>query len=127
MSAPETEIAETFELQTKDAFIAQLPKVVSENEIPQILEIQTQDTLFAQAARPESRFDAVVALYHDQGLIPVKLASFGQATNVTLGLPIVRTSPDHGTAFDIVGQGKASPESFLVALDVARELARQRD
>jgi len=85
------------------------------------------DTLFAQAARPESRFDAVVALYHDQGLIPVKLASFGQATNVTLGLPIVRTSPDHGTAFDIVGKGQAKPESFLVALEVARELARQRD
>lgn len=85
------------------------------------------DTLFAQAARPESRFDAVVALYHDQGLIPVKLASFGRATNVTLGLPIVRTSPDHGTAFDIVGQGKASPESFQVALEVARELAAQRD
>ncbi|MGE0708787.1 MAG: 4-hydroxythreonine-4-phosphate dehydrogenase PdxA [Planctomycetota bacterium] len=82
------------------------------------------DTLFAKAARPGSGYDAVIALYHDQGLIPVKLASFGQATNVTLGLPIVRTSPDHGTAFDIVGRGVAEASSFREALRVARELAQ---
>lgn len=82
------------------------------------------DTLFAQVRRPERGLDAVVALYHDQGLIPVKLAAFGGATNVTLGLPIVRTSPDHGTAYDIAGRGEAEAESFLEAMRVARELTR---
>ncbi|MCA8921678.1 MAG: 4-hydroxythreonine-4-phosphate dehydrogenase PdxA [Planctomycetes bacterium] len=81
------------------------------------------DTLFPQAARPDSPYAAVIAMYHDQGLIPVKLASFGTATNVTLGLPIVRTSPDHGTAFDIAGQGLADPSSMEAALRVAAELA----
>jgi 4-hydroxythreonine-4-phosphate dehydrogenase len=80
------------------------------------------DTLFARVARPESEVDAVVAMYHDQGLIPVKLAAFGKATNVTLGLPIVRTSPDHGTAYDIAGRGIADPGSLLEALDVAADL-----
>ena len=84
------------------------------------------DTLFARAARPGSEIDAVVALYHDQGLIPVKLAAFGSATNVTLGLPIVRTSPDHGTAYDIAGRGVAEAESFREALRVAAALARAR-
>lgn len=84
------------------------------------------DTLFAQAAQPNSGIDAVVALYHDQGLIPVKLVAFGRATNVTLGLPIVRVSPDHGTAFDIAGQGVAKPDSFVEALRVAAELSVAR-
>ena len=61
------------------------------------------DTIFLRAMRGE--FDAVVACYHDQGLIPVKMAAFGRAVNVTLGLPIIRTSVDHGTAFDIAGRG----------------------
>ena len=65
------------------------------------------DTIFLRAMRGE--FDAVVACYHDQGLIPVKLVAFGRAVNVTLGLPIVRTSVDHGTAFDIAGKGVADP------------------
>lgn len=82
------------------------------------------DTLFAQIRRPGREVDAVIALYHDQGLIPVKLMAFGGATNVTLGLPIVRTSPDHGTAYDIAGQGVAEAESFLEAMRVARELTR---
>ncbi|RMG11645.1 MAG: 4-hydroxythreonine-4-phosphate dehydrogenase PdxA [Planctomycetota bacterium] len=82
------------------------------------------DTLFARAARPDAPYDAVVALYHDQGLIPVKLAAFGKATNVTLGLPIVRTSPDHGTAFDIAGQGRADPSSLREALRVAAALSK---
>ena len=65
------------------------------------------DTLFVRAMRGE--FDAVVACYHDQGLVPVKLVAFGQAVNVTLGLPIIRTSVDHGTAFDIAGKGWPTP------------------
>jgi 4-hydroxythreonine-4-phosphate dehydrogenase len=75
------------------------------------------DSLFVRHQRGE--FDAVVAAYHDQGLIPVKLAAFGQAVNVTLGLPFVRTSVDHGTGFDIVEQGSADPGSLLQALQVA--------
>jgi 4-hydroxythreonine-4-phosphate dehydrogenase len=75
------------------------------------------DAVFRQAAL--GQFDAVVALYHDQGLIPVKLLHFDDAVNVTLGLPFARTSPDHGTAYDIAGTGRASPLSFLAALDLA--------
>ena len=69
-------------------------------------------------------FDVVVACYHDQGLIPVKLLAFGKAVNVTLGLPIVRTSVDHGTAFDIAGKGIADPESMVSAVLLAARLAR---
>jgi 4-hydroxythreonine-4-phosphate dehydrogenase len=80
------------------------------------------DTIFVRARRGE--FDVVVACYHDQGLIPVKLLAFGQAVNVTLGLPIVRTSVDHGTAFDIAGKGVADPESMIAAVLLAAKLAR---
>jgi 4-hydroxythreonine-4-phosphate dehydrogenase len=80
------------------------------------------DTVFVRAAAGE--FDAVVAQYHDQGLIPVKLASFGHAVNVTLGLPFIRTSVDHGTGFDIVERGIADPGSLIAALDLAEALAR---
>ena len=80
------------------------------------------DTVFRQAV--EGRFDAVVACYHDQGLIPVKLAAFGEAVNVTLGLPIIRTSVDHGTAFDIAGRGVADPTSLVQAVVLAARLAR---
>jgi len=80
------------------------------------------DTVFLRATRGE--FDVVVACYHDQGLIPVKLVAFGRAVNVTLGLPIVRTSVDHGTAFDIAGQGRADPGSMIVAVKLAARLAR---
>jgi 4-hydroxythreonine-4-phosphate dehydrogenase len=79
------------------------------------------DTLFVRARRGE--FDVVIACYHDQGLIPVKLLAFGQAVNVTLGLPIVRTSVDHGTAFDIAGRGVADPESMIAAVLLAARLA----
>ena len=75
------------------------------------------DSVFRQAAHGE--FDAVVALYHDQGLIPLKLLHFDDGVNITLGLPFVRTSPDHGTAYDIAGTGKARAQSFLAALDLA--------
>jgi 4-hydroxythreonine-4-phosphate dehydrogenase len=79
------------------------------------------DTLFVRATRGE--FDVVVACYHDQGLVPVKLLAFGQAVNVTLGLPIVRTSVDHGTAFDIAGRGVADPESMIAAVLLAARLS----
>jgi len=79
------------------------------------------DTIFVRAVRGE--FDVVVACYHDQGLIPVKLVAFGQAVNVTLGLPIVRTSVDHGTAFDIAGKGVADPGSMIAAVLLAARLA----
>jgi len=68
-------------------------------------------------------FDTVIACYHDQGLIPMKLVAFGAAVNVTLGLPIIRTSVDHGTAFDIAGKGVADPESMVTAVLLAARLA----
>jgi 4-hydroxythreonine-4-phosphate dehydrogenase len=82
------------------------------------------DTIFLTAS--QGKFDAVVAMYHDQGLIPVKLLAFDRAVNVTLGLPIIRTSPDHGTAFDIVGRNRANPGSMRAAIELAITLAIQR-
>ena len=82
------------------------------------------DTVFLRASRGE--FDAVIACYHDQGLIPVKLLSFGHAVNVTIGLPIVRTSVDHGTAYDIAGRGIADPGSLIEAVVLAARLASTR-
>jgi 4-hydroxythreonine-4-phosphate dehydrogenase len=80
------------------------------------------DTLFVRAARGE--FGAVIAMYHDQGLVPVKLAAFGRAVNVTLGLPIIRTSVDHGTAFDIAGRNIADPSSLIEAVTLAVRLTQ---
>jgi 4-hydroxythreonine-4-phosphate dehydrogenase len=80
------------------------------------------DTVFMRARRGE--FDVVVAMYHDQGLIPVKYLGVEQGVNVTLGLPLVRTSPDHGTAFDIAGKGRADAASLLAAVRMARQLLR---
>jgi 4-hydroxythreonine-4-phosphate dehydrogenase len=82
------------------------------------------DTMFTALARP--RYDAAICLYHDQALIPIKTLDMENGVNVTLGLPILRTSPDHGTAFDIAGRGIASPASLLAALRLAGELARRR-
>jgi 4-hydroxythreonine-4-phosphate dehydrogenase len=82
------------------------------------------DTVFVRATRGE--FDIVVACYHDQGLIPVKLLAFGTSVNVTLGLPIVRTSVDHGTAFDIAGRDAADPSSLIEAVRLAARLAEPR-
>jgi 4-hydroxythreonine-4-phosphate dehydrogenase len=82
------------------------------------------DTIFVRATRGE--FDVVVACYHDQGLIPVKLLAFGHAVNVTLGLPIIRTSVDHGTAFDIAGKGVADAGSMIDAVRLAARLAVQK-
>jgi len=82
------------------------------------------DTVFLRAARGE--FDLVISCYHDQGLIPVKCLSFGEAVNVTLGLPFIRTSVDHGTAFDIAGQGKADHSSMIAAIKLAVELFQRK-
>ena len=79
------------------------------------------DTVFVRASRGE--FDCVLACYHDQGLIPVKLLAFGHAVNVTIGLPIIRTSVDHGTAFDIAGKGVADPGSMIEAVKLAARMA----
>lgn len=76
--------------------------------------------------RKYTQFDGVLAMYHDQGLVPFKTLSFGGGVNVTTGLPMVRTSPDHGTAFDIAGQNKANPSSFLEALSLAVTLSKNR-
>lgn len=79
------------------------------------------DTLFHRRAR--ASYDAALCMYHDQALIPAKTLAFDEAVNVTLGLPFIRTSPDHGTAFDIAGQGVARPDSLIAALKLAAELA----
>ena len=78
------------------------------------------DTVFHRAI--EGEFDAVLCMYHDQGLIPLKLHAFHQGVNVTLGLPFPRTSPDHGTAFEIAGKGMARPDSMIAAINLAVEL-----
>jgi len=82
------------------------------------------DTVFVRASRGE--FDCVLACYHDQGLIPVKLLAFGHAVNVTIGLPIIRTSVDHGTAFDIAGKDVADPGSMIEAVLLAARMAARR-
>jgi 4-hydroxythreonine-4-phosphate dehydrogenase len=82
------------------------------------------DTVFHRAA--EGEFDAVLCMYHDQGLIPLKLHAFHSGVNVTLGLPFPRTSPDHGTAFEIAGKGIARPDSMMAAINLAVELARKK-
>jgi 4-hydroxythreonine-4-phosphate dehydrogenase len=101
---------------------------------PAIVELQAEgiavngpvsaDSLFHAAAR--ARYDAAIAMYHDQALIPIKTLAFETGVNATLGLPFVRTSPDHGTAFDIAGSGKASPSSLVAALHLAQAMARRR-
>jgi 4-hydroxythreonine-4-phosphate dehydrogenase len=84
------------------------------------------DTVFMRARNATEKageFDVVVAMYHDQGLIPVKYLGVEQGVNVTLGLPLVRTSPDHGTAFDIAGTGRADASSLLAAIRMAQALS----
>ena len=82
------------------------------------------DTLFHQAL--DGRYDAIVAMYHDQGLIPVKMLAFDKAVNVTIGLPIIRTSVDHGTAFDIAGRNRANPNSMKAALNLACDMVEAK-
>ena len=81
------------------------------------------DTMFHEAAR--KTYDVALCMYHDQALIPIKTLAFDHAVNVTLGLPFVRTSPDHGTAFDIAGTGRADPSSLIAALKLAARLSAQ--
>ena len=81
------------------------------------------DTMFHEAAR--ATYDAALCMYHDQALIPIKTLAFDHAVNVTLGLPFIRTSPDHGTAFDIAGTGRADPSSLIAALKLAARLANE--
>ena len=83
------------------------------------------DTLFVKAARGD--YDGVVAMYHDQGLIPLKLLAFGTCVNTTIGLPIIRTSVDHGTAYDIAGKGVADPGSLIAAIKLAAQLVARRN
>ena len=82
------------------------------------------DTMFHAPAR--ARYDAAICAFHDQALIPIKTLDFAGGVNVTLGLPFVRTSPDHGTAFDIAGKGVAMPDSLVAALRMAHEMASAR-
>ena len=96
-------------------------------DVAQTEGIQAEGPFSADALFIRSRFkdyDAVIAMYHDQGMIPVKMDSMGTAVNITLGLPILRTSVDHGTAYDIAGTGTASPESLIIALKKAAELSQ---
>jgi len=81
------------------------------------------DTVFYRAR--QGHYDIVIAMYHDQGLAPLKMLAFETGVNVTLGLPIIRTSPDHGTAFDIAGRGVADDSSMAAAIRTAVELARR--
>jgi 4-hydroxythreonine-4-phosphate dehydrogenase len=81
------------------------------------------DTLFATAAA--GNYDAVVCMYHDQALIPLKLLEFGRSVNVSMGLPFIRTSPDHGTAYDIAWTGKARPDSMVEAILLAARMVRR--
>jgi len=83
------------------------------------------DTMFHPAARRS--YDAALCMYHDQALIPIKTLAFDRAVNITLGLPFVRTSPDHGTAFDIAGTGRADPASLIAAIGLAARLAARTE
>ncbi len=82
------------------------------------------DTMFTAPAR--ARYDAAICMYHDQALIPLKTLDMAHGVNVTLGLDLVRTSPDHGTAFDIAGKGVADPTSLVAAIEMAARIARNR-
>ncbi len=105
--------------------IIQNPAAVKLRDIGiDISDARSADTLFHAEAR--EGYDAVLAMYHDQGLIPVKTLDFHGGVNITLGLPIIRTSPDHGTAFDIAGKGLARADSLIAALNKAAMLARNR-
>ena len=101
--------------------VAQLQSAFSNQQSTIVSGPFSPDTVFHRAV--EGEFDAVLCMYHDQGLIPLKLHAFHEGVNVTLGLPFPRTSPDHGTAFAIAGQGKARPESMIAAIRLAVELA----
>src|SRR5439155_13331771 len=108
------------EMEIISPAIAALKSEIS-NPKSEITGPHSPDTVFHRAI--EGEFDAVLCMYHDQGLIPLKLHAFHEGVNVTLGLPFPRTSPDHGTAFDIAGKGIARPDSIIAAINLAVELA----
>ena len=99
-------------------------KLIAQEEDIELLGPLPPDTMFHAAAR--LRYDAALCMYHDQALIPIKTIDFERGVNTTLGLPIIRTSPDHGTALDIAGQGIASPLSLIEAIKLAHEIASHR-
>lgn len=90
-----------------------------------ISDAQSADTMFHAAAR--ATYDLALCMYHDQALIPLKTLNFSGGVNATLGLPFIRTSPDHGTAHNIAGQGIADPDSLIAALRAAQDMTRQRE
>ena len=104
--------------------ITELQSAVSNQKSEIFSGPHSPDTIFHRAA--EGEFDAVLCMYHDQGLIPLKLHAFHNGVNVTLGLPFPRTSPDHGTAFEIAGKGLARPDSMIAAINLAVELASKK-
>jgi 4-hydroxythreonine-4-phosphate dehydrogenase len=112
------------EIETIAPAVAELNQslLTSHESHPVFTGPHSPDTVFHRAI--EGAFDAVLCMYHDQGLIPLKLHAFYQGVNVTLGLPFPRTSPDHGTAFEIAGKGMARPDSMIAAINLAVELAR---
>ena len=101
--------------------VAELQSTISNQQSAIFVGPLSPDTLFHRLI--EGEFDAAVCMYHDQGLIPLKLHAFHNGVNVTLGLPFPRTSPDHGTAFEIAGKGIARPDSMIAAINLAVELA----
>ena len=104
-----------------EAIVAPAVAALAMTNIADVTGPHPADTLFHKAAR--QRYDAVLCMYHDQALIPAKTLAFESAVNVTLGLRFIRTSPDHGTAFDLVGTGRADPSSLIAALRLAAEMA----
>ena len=111
------------EIEIISPAIAELKSEI-QNPKSQIVGPISPDTVFHRAV--EGEFDAVLCMYHDQGLIPLKLQAFHSGVNVTLGLPFPRTSPDHGTAFEIAGKGIARPDSMIAAINLAVELATKK-
>ena len=99
-------------------------KYMQSENIP-VSKAESADTIFYHALK--GKFDAVIAMYHDQGLTPLKTLGFDEGVNLTLGLPIIRTSPDHGTAFGIAGLNKASENSMIKAIELAIQLARKNN
>jgi 4-hydroxythreonine-4-phosphate dehydrogenase len=108
---------------TEDDHIIEPAIVTLRNEGMDVRGPLPADTMFHAAAR--ANYDCAVCMYHDQALIPIKTLAFDEGVNVTLGLPFIRTSPDHGTAFDIAGSGRANPASLVAALKLAARMAAQ--
>jgi 4-hydroxythreonine-4-phosphate dehydrogenase len=109
--------------QIQPGLLAAVERLKAEGLAAEVTGALGAETAFRRSVGPQRSFDGVVAMYHDQATIPMKLLGFGEATNVTLGLPIVRTSVDHGTGYDIAWQGKADPRGMIEALELAAVLS----